>query len=82
MLVEGKLGRWLRLRSKKGRGGYVLAADVEEIPDLYESAVREAIGRSPDRPAGYDNIEKLPQRCEVMDADAAAIKAFIAKRVG
>lgn len=34
VLVEGKLGRWLRLRSKKGRGGYVLAADVEEIPDL------------------------------------------------
>ena len=34
VLVEGKLGRWLRLRSKKGRGGYVIAADVEEIPDL------------------------------------------------
>lgn len=34
VLVEGKLGRWLRLRSKKGRGGYVLAADVEEVPEL------------------------------------------------
>jgi hypothetical protein len=34
VLVEGKLGRWLRLRSKKGRGGYVIAADVEEVPDL------------------------------------------------
>lgn len=31
VLVEGKLGRWLRLRSKKGRGGYVLAIDVEEL---------------------------------------------------
>ena len=31
VLVEGKLGRWLRLRSKKGRGGYVLTADVEEV---------------------------------------------------
>jgi threonine synthase len=48
----------------------------------FDAAVREAIGRSPDRPSGYDDIEKLPQRCEVMDADAAAIKAFIAKRVG
>ena len=34
VLVEGKLGRWLRLRSKKGRGGYVLASDVEEVPGL------------------------------------------------
>jgi hypothetical protein len=34
VLVEGKLGRWLRLRSKKGRGGYVLTADVEEVPEL------------------------------------------------
>lgn len=34
VLVEGKLGRWLRLRSKKGRGGYVLALDVEEVPEF------------------------------------------------
>jgi hypothetical protein len=34
VLVEGKLGRWLRLRSKKGRGGYVLVTDVEEVPGL------------------------------------------------
>lgn len=40
VLVEGKLGRWLRLRSKKGRGGYVLTADVEEVPDLDIAASR------------------------------------------
>ena len=38
VLVEGKLGRWLRLRSKKGRGGYVLTADVEEVPGLDSSS--------------------------------------------
>jgi hypothetical protein len=40
VLVEGKLGRWLRLRSKKGRGGYVLRADVEEASDLDMAASR------------------------------------------
>jgi hypothetical protein len=40
VLVEGKLGRWLRLRSKKGRGGYVLTADVEEVPELDIAANR------------------------------------------
>jgi hypothetical protein len=32
VFVEGKLGRWVRLRSKRGRGGFVLAEDVAEIP--------------------------------------------------
>ena len=40
VLVEGKLGRWLRLRSKKGRGGYVLATDVEEVPELDSASDR------------------------------------------
>ena len=47
----------------------------------FDAAVREAVGRAPDRPAGYEDIERLPQRCEVMDADVAAIKSFIAARV-
>jgi threonine synthase len=43
----------------------------------FEAAVKEAIGRPPERPAGYEDIEKLPQHCEVFDADAAAVKRFI-----
>lgn len=34
VLVEGRVGRWLKLRSKKGRGGYVPAEDVEETPEF------------------------------------------------
>ncbi len=34
VFVEAKLGRWVRLRSKRGRGGFVLAEDVAEVsPD-------------------------------------------------
>lgn len=44
VLVEGVLGRWLRLRSRRGRGGYVLARDAEEVnPD------RGEVGQLPDR---------------------------------
>ncbi len=45
----------------------------------FDATVHEALGRGPARPAGYENIEQLPQRCEVMDADATAIKSFIAR---
>ncbi len=34
VFVEAKMGRWVRLRSKRGRGGFVLAEDVAEVsPD-------------------------------------------------
>lgn len=33
LLVEGRLGSWVRLRSRQGREGYVLAQSVEEIQE-------------------------------------------------
>ncbi len=32
VMIEGDSGTWLRLRSRKGRGGYVRRDDVEELP--------------------------------------------------
>ncbi|MEI6517810.1 MAG: SH3 domain-containing protein [bacterium] len=34
LLVEGRLGSWIRLRSRQGREGYVLAQSVEEIQEV------------------------------------------------
>ena len=52
------------------------------LPVKFEDSIIEALGRSPERPAGYEQIETLPQRFEVMDADVTAIKAFIARHDG
>ena len=49
-------------------------------PAKFAETIREALGREPARPVGFENLEKLPQRVEVMDADAAAVKAFISAR--
>ena len=49
-------------------------------PVKFAETIREALGREPGRPRELDGIEALPQRVEVMDADAAAVKAFIAAR--
>ena len=43
----------------------------------FEETLREALGEAPPRPAGFDHLEALPQRCEVMAADLAAVKDFI-----
>jgi threonine synthase len=52
------------------------------LPAKFEESIIEALGHPPERPAGYDNIETLPQRFEVMDADVSAIKAYIAQNAG
>jgi len=48
------------------------------LPAKFEDTIVEALGRKPERPAGLENIESLPQRVEVMDADVAAVRAFVA----
>ena len=50
------------------------------LPVKFDAAIREALNREPERPAGYENIESLPQRFEVMDADAQVLKTYIAER--
>jgi len=46
-------------------------------PAKFAETIREALGRDPARPAGFEDLEKLPQRVEVMGADAATIKRHI-----
>jgi threonine synthase len=51
------------------------------LPAKFAETIREALGREPERPTALQGIEKLPQRCELMDADVGKLKAFIAARV-
>ena len=47
------------------------------LPAKFAETIREALGRDPDRPSGYDRIEALPQRVTVLDADAAQVRRYI-----
>jgi threonine synthase len=48
----------------------------------FNETILEAIGTDAERPAGFEKIEQLPQRFEVMAADVTAVKAFIAAHTG
>ena len=52
------------------------------LPAKFNETIREALGRDAERPAGFENIEVLPQRFDVMAADVAQVKAYIAARTG
>jgi threonine synthase len=51
------------------------------LPAKFAETIVEALGRQPDRPAALQGIEALPKRFEVMKADAAAVKGYIARHV-
>jgi threonine synthase len=46
-------------------------------PVKFAETIQEALGRDPSRPAELEGIESLPQRVEVMQPDAAKVKAFV-----
>ncbi|MBU9386521.1 threonine synthase [Burkholderia multivorans] len=47
-------------------------------PIKFGETIREALEREPERPAAFDGLESLPQRFEVVKADAQQVKDFIA----
>jgi threonine synthase len=48
------------------------------LPVKFAQTIREALGRDPDRPAAYADLETRPQQVTMLPPDAAAVKAFIA----
>lgn len=52
------------------------------LPAKFNETIREALGHDADRPAGFEDIESLPQRFDVMAPDAAEIKRYISRHTG
>ena len=47
-------------------------------PVKFAKTIRDALGRDPERPAEFLNLERLPQRYKLIEPDAAAVKRYIA----
>ncbi|QGZ54803.1 threonine synthase [Paraburkholderia acidiphila] len=47
-------------------------------PVKFGETIREALDREPERPAAFEGLEALPQRFEVVPADAKRVKDYIA----
>ena len=46
-------------------------------PAKFAPTLREALGREPERPAEFRDLERLPQRFTVIEPDAEAVKRYI-----
>jgi len=49
-------------------------------PAKFAATIREAVGREPEVPAQYEGLAGGPERFDVLNADAGAVKEFIGKR--
>jgi threonine synthase len=48
------------------------------LPVKFAATIREALGRDPQRPPAFDDLESRPQRFELLPADAGRVQAYIA----
>lgn len=78
VLVDPHTADGLKVGLEYREAGVPLICLETALPVKFSESIIEAIGHEPTRPAGYENLESLPQRYVVMNADTDAVKAFIA----
>ena len=72
----------VKVARERAQPGVPMIVLETALPAKFNETIREALGRDAERPAGFDNIEALPQRVDVMDADVSHVKAFILNHTG
>ena len=81
VMVDTHTADGIKVGLEKCEAGIPLICLETALPAKFEDTIIEALARKPERPAGMEGLEDLPQRCEVMDADLAKLKAFIRTNV-
>jgi threonine synthase len=79
-VVDTHTADGLKVAREHATAGVPMIVLETALPAKFAETIVEAIGREPDRPAAMRGIETLPKRFEVMPADTAQVKAFIAAR--
>jgi len=78
VMIDPHTADGVKVGLERRESGVPLVCMQTAQPAKFAETIREALGREPERPAGFENLEKLPQRVEVMDADVGQVKHYIA----
>ena len=82
VMIDPHTADGVKVGLERSERGVPLVCMETAQPAKFAETIREALEREPPRPAGFEGLEKLPQRVEVMEVDAEAVKGFIAARAG
>jgi threonine synthase len=81
VLVDTHTADGLKVGQAHRETGVPLICLETALPVKFAESIQEAIGREPERPAGFENLESLPQRFVVKDADVQVVKDYIDEQV-
>ena len=77
VMIDPHTADGVKVGLEERRAGLPLICLETALPIKFADSIQEALGIAPPCPPDLAAIETLPQRCEVMDADVSALKAYI-----
>ncbi len=79
VIIDTHTADGLKVGLDHREAGIPLVCLETALPAKFAATIREALGRDPEVPAGFESLERMPQRVEIIDPSAEAVKAFIAR---
>jgi threonine synthase len=67
----------VKVAREQRRPGVPMVCLETALPAKFAATIREALGRDPDRPPGFADLEGRPQRFERLPADAGRVRAYV-----
>jgi threonine synthase len=80
VMIDTHTADGLKVGLDHREAGVPLVCLETALPAKFAATVREALGRDPEVPPGFEDLESRPQRVDVLDPDSAAVKGYIAQR--
>ena len=81
IVIDTHTADGLKVGREQRREGEPLLVLETALPAKFAATIREALGREPDRPPGFDGIEERPKRFTVLPADVNAVRRYIEDHV-
>ncbi len=78
IIIDTHTADGLKVGCEHKERGIPLVCLETALPVKFEQSIQEALGRLPERPAGFEDMEAKPQVFEVMDVDVERVKDYIA----
>ncbi|HEX6157353.1 MAG TPA: threonine synthase, partial [Burkholderiales bacterium] len=80
VMVDPHTADGIKVGMEHAVAGEPLVCLETALPVKFAEVLVEALGREPGRPPAFEGLERRPQKVEVIERDAQALKRYIAER--
>jgi len=79
VMIDPHTADGVKVGLEKREADVALVCLETALPAKFSATIHEALAKDVPMPAGFEDLEKLPQRVEVLDADVAVVKSFLSR---